>query len=495
MDYLQLESLRRSHPAWRLLGAGNAALVASFLHRTFIAPNVRTCAEPELASKLEDYIFHLNRTLGGDEFPREAQAYLDDWASDRCGWLRKYYPADGDEPVYDLAPATELALTWLAGLSKRSFIGTQSRLITIFDILRQLVHATETDPDVRLKELMRRRADIDAEIARIGAGQMEILDPVQVRDRFQEVVTGARSLLSDFRAVEQNFRDLDRSAREQIATSDGAKGELLDEVFGARDAIIDSDQGRSFAGFWDLLMSEPRQEELEELLAKVLALDAVKAMAPDRRIQRIHYDWIAAGEVTQRTVARLSAELRRFLDDKVWLENRRIMQILRDIEQVALSLRSAPPGDGFAEIDALAPSLGLSLDRPLFTPPLKPDIDCSIVVANGDDVPSEALFDRVHVDKSRLEGNIWTALQSKNQVSLIEIVETFPLEQGLAELVTYLSVASADEDSVIDDRSSQIIAWTDSQGITRQATLPLVIFSRSKPRKGTGSVASFGDRA
>ncbi|MEQ1713863.1 MAG: DUF3375 family protein, partial [Hyphomicrobium sp.] len=116
MDYSQLESLRKGHPAWRLLAADNAVLVASFLHRTFIAPNVRTCPEPELVSMLDDYLYHLNRDGRGTAYSREAGDYLDDWASDRCGWLRKYYTADADEPVYDLAPAAELALTWLAGL-------------------------------------------------------------------------------------------------------------------------------------------------------------------------------------------------------------------------------------------------------------------------------------------------------------------------------------------------------------------------------------------
>ena len=88
MDYSQLESLRKGHPAWRLLAADNAVLVASFLHRTFIAPNVRTCPEPELVSKLDDYLYHLNRAGIGAAFPRAAGDYLDDWASDRCGWLR-----------------------------------------------------------------------------------------------------------------------------------------------------------------------------------------------------------------------------------------------------------------------------------------------------------------------------------------------------------------------------------------------------------------------
>jgi hypothetical protein len=36
----------------------------------------------------------------------------------------------------------------------------------------------------------------------------------------------------------------------------------------------------------------------------------------------VHHDWLEAGEHTQRTVAQLSQQLRRFLDDRAFLENR-----------------------------------------------------------------------------------------------------------------------------------------------------------------------------
>ena len=36
--------------------------------------------------------------LGEDTFPRAALEYLDDWAADDKGFLRKYYPPDSDEP-------------------------------------------------------------------------------------------------------------------------------------------------------------------------------------------------------------------------------------------------------------------------------------------------------------------------------------------------------------------------------------------------------------
>ena len=48
LDYTTLDLLRRQHPAWRLLAAELAPLVASFLHRAFIASNVRVMAQAAL---------------------------------------------------------------------------------------------------------------------------------------------------------------------------------------------------------------------------------------------------------------------------------------------------------------------------------------------------------------------------------------------------------------------------------------------------------------
>jgi hypothetical protein len=479
MDFETLDRMRQGHPAWRLLRADHSPLIASFLYSTYIKPNVRSLPESELRLKLEDQLFHLRRDLGVDSFPRSASAYLDDWASDRHGWLRKYYAEDSDEPVFDITPATELALDWLAGLTLRRFIGTQSRLLTLFELLRQLADGTDANPATRIAELERRRAEIDAEIERIRGGALSLIDASGVRERFLQITDAARALLSDFRAVEQNFRDLDRAARERIATWEGSKGALLDEILGDRDAIADSDQGKSFRAFWDFLMSPQRQEELSEMLARVFALQPVQALTPDRRFLRLHHDWLTAGEVTQRTVARLSAELRRYLDDKAWLENRRIMEILREIEARAVQLRDRPPDGPVMELDEMAPDIRLVMDRPLFSPPMRPEIDATIELSRADDIPSDALFDRVYVDKERLGRQIRRLLQRRAQVSLAEVAAAHPLEHGLAELVAYLSLAAADPAALIDERRRESIAWTDVDGRCRQASLPLVLFARA----------------
>ena len=478
MDYATLESLRKNHPAWRLLLADSAPLVASFLHRSFVAPNVRVMAQADLAEQLEDVLFVLRQTLGAQAFPRAASQYLDDWAADGRGWLRKFYPPGLDEAQFDLTPATEKVLAWLESLTQRTFVGTESRLMTVFELLRQMVAGSERDPAARIRELEQRRADIDAEIERARAGDLALLDETGLKDRFQQVAATARELLSDFREVEQNFRNLDRSVRERIALWEGGKGALLESIFGERDVIADSDQGRSFRAFWDFLMSPVRQDELSTLLAAVFELSAVQALAPDSRLKRVHYDWLSAGEHTQRTVALLSTQLRRYLDDQAYLENRRIMQVLHGIEAHALAVRDTAPVGDFMVLDELAPRVELPMERPLYAPPLRALIADQRLVDGDTQVTVEALFDQVVVDRARLTAQIRQALQMHAQVTLAALLEAHPLQQGLAELVAYLALASEDRRTVFDDLSPDTVYWQEADGMRRQATLPRVIFVR-----------------
>jgi len=479
-DFTTLELLRANHPAWRLLRAQHAPLVASFLQRVFIVPNERIMAQADLVEALEDELFALRQQSGSDAFPGSAQNYLNDWADNDKGWLRKFYPAGTDEPHFDLTPATEKALAWLESLTERSFVGTESRLLTLFDLLRQMHEGSQEDPQLRIAELYKRRSEIDAEIARVMAGDIPLLDETALKDRFQQFLQLARELLTDFREVEHNFRTLDRRVRERIAMWEGAKGALLEQIMGERDAIADSDQGKSFRAFWDFLMSQSRQEELSQLLEQVLDLPPIRELCPDTRLQRVHYDWLEAGEHTQRTVARLSEQLRRFLDDQAWLENRRIMDILRNLESHALGLRDQQPAGNFMPLDDTSVTVDLAMERPLYRAPFKPVIS-DLVMDEGDaDVDAAILYAQIVVDRAELTGHIRQALKGQPQVSLAEVVSRHPLRHGLAELVAYLQLAGDWPATVVDDEVEDQISWDADDGVVRRASLPRIILLRNQ---------------
>jgi hypothetical protein len=225
VEYVAIDALRERHAAWRLLRARNASLILSFLGVYFVQGNRGACSASELAAALDDHLYALNVAASDDpgetRFPKDPRAYLEDWAATDSGYLRRFYPPDDDEVHYEVTPAFERAYGWVQALQARPFVATESRLHTAVELLRQIVHGTDMDPEHRLADLKRRRDEIDAEIATVEAGRLSLLAPAGVRDRYQQFTTTALELLSDFREVEENFRRLDRAARERIATWGG----------------------------------------------------------------------------------------------------------------------------------------------------------------------------------------------------------------------------------------------------------------------------------
>ena len=480
MNHETVDALRERHAAWRLLRAGNASLILSFLGAFFVEANRGPTPGSEVAAALDDVLYVANESGSSDagpRYPRAPRAYLEDWAGAETGYLRRFYPPGDDEVHYEVTPAFEKAYAWVESLKGRSFVGTQSRLHTIVELLRQIVRGTDADPESRLADLRRRREAIEAEIAAVEAGRLPVLDEVEVRDRYQQFSATARELLSDFREVEENFRRLDRGAREKIAAWDGSKGELLADLVGSRSDIAGSDQGRSFQAFYDFLLSESRQDELADLLASVRRLDAVET---DQRMRSIHHDWSEAAERAQRTVRQISEQLRRFLDDRVWLENRRVLELLRTIETTALAVRDDPPELGL-EVDETRIAIVLPFERPLYQPPALAAVESLIPPSDEEDLDADLLFTQAFVDAARLAGNIRAVLPERSSAHLADIIDMYPIEQGAAELVGYLALGEDDLTIEMDEADEMLLEYHDPADPDRtlRVRLPKVTVRRA----------------
>jgi len=54
----------------------------------FLDKNSRIAALADLVEALEDELFQIRETSGGDKFPKSTLEYLNDWAATEKGWLR-----------------------------------------------------------------------------------------------------------------------------------------------------------------------------------------------------------------------------------------------------------------------------------------------------------------------------------------------------------------------------------------------------------------------
>ena len=122
------------------------------------------------------------------------------------------------------------------------------------------------------------------------------------------------------------------------------------------------------------------------------------------------------------------------------------------------------------------------MERPLYTPAAKLRLSGLVRDAADTEVDTSALYAGVIVDKAALSRHIRQALQSADQVTLSELCQARPLEQGLAELVAYLDLADRSFSAVIDESVEERITWhsadRDGRDAYKRVTLPRVIFVR-----------------
>ena len=476
-NYDSLIRLRKNHPAWKLLCLDNSPLILSFLHKVFVDNNQRIIAYPELVTKLDDYLFFLRSVYGKELYPRKAKDYIEDWAGESNAFLRVYYVLNSDDPEVDLTPAVDKVFEWIESLEQKSFIGTESRLLHFFQLIREMVNNTEQNAELRLAELEQQKQNIEFEIAKVKQGIVATYDKRQVSERFTQIEETAQSIISDFRQVEHNFRTLDREMRERIAISDKNKGGLLDEIFQEQDFIRNSDQGRSFRGFWEYLMSPERQEEMKYMLDKIFCLPDIERRR--NLLEDIDIHLLDVGQRVYRSYNLIAEQLRKYLDNQSYLEQRRITELIKSIERSVVENKDDELMQKISmELTDIKPEIEMIMSKPLFTPPRNPVIADNILEQGVADSGLELLFRQYGIDENVLYARVKKMLQLEAQVSLKQIIATNPLEYGLAEVITYMHLATKNGKAFIDNEAPIDIVWTTEEGKKRQMHLPNVIFVR-----------------
>ena len=475
MTYEHLLALRQEHAAWRLLRADYAPLAAAFFYQVFIAPKRRGIEVQELLDALDMFIYDCNRQEG--EFARSPKDYLEMWADSSYGWLRKYeYRGDW---YYDLTAPAQKAVEWLVSLQKQDFIGTESRLRTVFNLLHEIARETDNNAEHRLAYLREQAEKIAAEIKSIEeTGEVKPrLDDVQIKERFLQAESTATAILADFREVEENFRELTRQVQADVVKWTRGKGELLEKIFNESDIIRKSEQGRSFMAFWRFLLFSQQQDDLQKTLKQVENTAALKPLVHEHSLTDIHHEWVQAAGAVQKTLAQLSAQIRRYVDEDYLQEERSIYQLIGRIESKAVDRRADIPAGTFMEMEIL-PKVQLPMERRLFAPPKKTRLDSpELVAGDGTSGSIAAIFDQVVVDKEKLKANVQDCLNKQEQVTLAEVLAVHPLELGLAELLGYMVLASKEQAAdFAEDRLEQLVFSRDGRKL--QAVCQQITFRR-----------------
>ena len=491
LSYDQLEQFKEHSLALRLLRSQHFALLASFFHHAFIATNRRSIPYLELVAMLEQHLFNITDSYGEEKYPKSARAYLDDWINAKGGYLRKYLPQQTDEPECDLLPEVEKVLRWLEEIQGRQFVGTESRLKMLLDLIGELVQGTSEDREAKLHTLRARKAELEQEIIAVELGQDTSFSDTQVRERLLLLANMSRQLLGDFRQVEANFRSLDKETRKTISLRGGHKGEVLDHIFSHQDVIDDSDEGQSFSAFFELLMTPQLRDSMRHNLQQLLGQEQGKILVrQDSLLSHLYSYLLEAGAKVHGTRQQITDQLRRYIQEQSQ-DNRRIIELINQFEALAQQ-RLSPAKSGQPHLDLKAELTTLAgmqaVINPIFSRQLYQDkasehIDSRPELGDATDlVDLTPLLAISYIDELQLQRHISQGLlDNGGQVTLAHVIERHPLRYGLDELLTYIKLACEQIlPAHIDEQQEQTISWQPEPELTRTIKIPTITFTRSR---------------
>ncbi len=493
---MQRDSLQRffaSSPAVRLLRSPNAAWILDFFHQQFKLAGRITRVHSELVADLDRYLEQLPESSPADATKAKpvgldkAGAYLAAWCSGSTGWLKRFIDENETEPTYQLTADSEQALAFVSNASHAAgFVGTESRLKAILQILGDVVVGISDDPRSRIEHLERQRAEIDREIASLQSSSAPPpLGETQIRERFSLAVSQLEQLKSDFRSVEDRFKDITRGVQQKVLAASESRGGILQFALDSEDMLKRGDQGQSFFEFLRLIHSPESQDRIAEIIRR---LTAVEALAGDHAglhsLRTMIPTLIAESEKILRTTQHLSVTLRRLLDGRSTRHHQRLAHVLRDVLASATALADHPPEDIGLEVEVEL-EIQSAMDRPFWSAP-EPFTEIALqpaaVDAEGQAAMLEHLASLERLDWQAMRQNITRMTENYGETPIAELLGRFPLQIGAIEILGYLQIAHDDRHRIDRSKSIQLPAPTPDD-VDRTLTLPQVTFLPSETRK------------
>ncbi|PMM24390.1 hypothetical protein BCT59_18640 [Vibrio breoganii] len=189
-----------------------------------------------------------------------------------------------------------------------------------------------------------------------------------------------------------------------------------------------------------------------------------------------------AGTKVNRTKQQITEQLKRYIQEQSQ-DNRRILELIRDFEKNAHQMVEANvlPDKSFFLLDGFKVTVSPLGSRGVFQPQKQQHLDSSIAPEQPTtEVDLSDLFEVSRIDEALLQRQIQQCLQQGNgQVTLAQVVESYPIQHGLDEILSYVKMACEQTMSAaVDSQQQQTITWVTDEGVTRVFSLPLITFVR-----------------
>jgi len=469
---------RQQHPAWLLLASPTGPAILSCLQTLFTDNRDGIEFETallELADVLREQHETTDLELKTDNYTLEAKKEL-------RGWIKKKLIVERQGKI-QATDELETALRFVDSLENRIMTSTASRLSVVQREIENL--ETNLNPDVKSRTtyLERKIKTLEQELANAKTGHVPVLTDTEAKEAIREIYNLAIGLRTDFRRVEDSFRQADQLLRQSIISEQNHRGEIVDKLLDSHDSLLETDEGKVFHGFQQQLSQTVELDNMKHRLRSIVnhpvAQDALK-QEQLKELKWLSMRLVEESESVIRARARSERDVKSFLKSGLAVEHHRVGELLNDIFQQALDIdwssqkirRSASSLPPVAIANSALPLLERLRFKSLETDEIY-DLDFSQQDADLNDMDDEFWAAFEELDRIRLIKDTKALLQARNCVmGIADIASQIPPSHDLETIVLWLEMALQADVAIHSE--TEIVDVVDNDKQTMRFKVPIV---------------------
>lgn len=483
-DISQILNTLNTSPSVELLRLRNREMIVEFLVNTFNQQSV--ISSENIHVQLADFLEYKQienddetEISLSDTYEEKAKKYILNWTNK--GFLTNY-PDEQGEVFYELSAHSSKTIDWLSSLKKEEFVGTESKFNNILNQLKELVEFTNEDTEQRIQLLEEKKLEIEQQIQRIKIGEdVKVFEAFEIVPRFNQLNQSAKELLSDFKEVEDNFKEITKGIYQKHSDRSLTKSDILAFTFDALDDLKDSQQGKSFYAFW-LFILNPDLQNKWEILTKELYQTLKEKAIPvyDSFLKGMKNDLYNSGRKVYKANDKMAEKLSRIIRENENSNSEATKILIQEIKKqlVEISKEKKKPEISFElETDT---EINIHFERKLTTEQSETVAYTNKPTIADENIASShhlgKLFSQSNIDKDLLRKRIKDILKEKSQTTLFEVVENYGgLEKGLPELFGYIGIVKEFKHSISYDKTQNIVFDVENK---KQIKIPEIILTK-----------------
>lgn len=407
------------------------------------------------------------------ELPKNAQAYVNDWV--KAEWLVR---KPGTSRTGETVEPSENSLIALDAVQRwdqpRSAV-TASRIQAIAQALENLARDSDPDASTRLEQLEKQRAHLDKLIEATHKGDFHVLNTADIRERIIDILDLAATVPADFARVRGEFEQLNRRLRRQLLEPEENRGDVLEDIFSGVDVIADSEAGRSFHGFYNILLDREQSAHIDACLDSILERENTKPIELEfkERLRRLFRDMETSGYEVNAVMTSLARSLRHYVTTQDFAESRRMIALLRHTRALASRAVERANLGPLHQLSTPLTKIGMniaSIDSLKLKNPGEEFVENEPTTIAAAEINTEMLLESVRaseIDFAELETAVTTSVNRRGSATIAEVLKDNPAKQGLASVVglLYLAMTTGESTDTLEN-----ITWIDGE-IEMSATI------------------------